>query len=113
MISTIIQTLLYMKIQSNMSEQKRNDKKSMICFTPKLSQSFFVYRIQSNEIFFTEKEWRIEHKMKRWFLNALATVIKKGTRNVNKKNSQIHTKTRRTVIKQDLSPDLKLLGYAI
>ena len=28
-------------------EKKRNDKESMICFTPKLTSKFFVYRIQT------------------------------------------------------------------
>ena len=44
----------------------RNDKESMICLTPKPSQSFFVYHIQRKEKKFTEKElfmekweWRI------------------------------------------------------
>ena len=45
----------------------------MICLTPKLSQSFFVYRYKTkkNIFFFTEKElfkkksgWRIEKKRK-------------------------------------------------
>ena len=51
--------------------QERNDKESMICLTPKPSQSFFVYRIQSKDFFFTEKElfkekgeWTIEQKWK-------------------------------------------------
>ena len=46
--------------------KKRNNKESMICLMPQLSQSFFVYRIQSKEIFLSKKlfkkkwEWRIE-----------------------------------------------------
>ena len=36
--------------------KESNDKESMICLTPKASQSFFVYRIQSKKHFFTEKE---------------------------------------------------------
>ena len=44
----------------------------MLCLTPKPNQSFFVYRIQSKEFFFSEKElfkekWegRIEQKAKK------------------------------------------------
>ena len=55
-----------------MSVQKRNDQESIICLTSKPSQSFFVYRIQSKEKIFTEKElfnekgeWRIEQKTER------------------------------------------------
>ena len=40
--------------------KNRNDKESMICLTPKPSQSFFFYCVQSKErfffLFFTEKE---------------------------------------------------------
>ena len=32
-----------------MSEQEKNDKGSVICLTPKPSQTFFVYSIQSKE----------------------------------------------------------------
>ena len=40
------------KIQSNMSDKKINDKESMICLMSKPSQSFFVYRIQRKDRFF-------------------------------------------------------------
>ena len=54
---------------------KRNDKESMICITPKPSQSFLIYRIQSNEKCFTEKEIfkekGLNKKTKRMFLYSL------------------------------------------
>ena len=46
MISSIIQ-VLFIKIQPNMSEQEKNDKDSLICLTPKLSQSYIVNPIPS------------------------------------------------------------------
>ena len=39
-----------------MNEQEKNHKESMIYLTPKGSQSFFVYCIQSKEKIFVEKE---------------------------------------------------------
>ena len=66
----------------------------MICFKPKPSQSFFVYRIQSKEnfFFFTEKElfkekgeWWTEKKTKRRLFNSPNYGNKEGTHNVNKK----------------------------
>ena len=64
----------------------------MICFTPKSSQSFFVYRIQSKETLFTEKdlfkekvEWRTEQKTKKKLLTALVTAIQKDPHNIDKK----------------------------
>ena len=50
-------------------------------------------------------------RMKRRFLTALATVIKKDTTTIIRKHPK--TKTLRTAIKQDLNPDLKPLDYAI
>ena len=59
-----------------MSEQAKNDKESMICLTPKPSQSFSVYRIQWELKKITEKYlfdrkgvWRIEQKTKRRLFN--------------------------------------------
>ena len=40
-----------------MSKQKRNNKESMICFTLKPSQSFFIYCIQSKEKFLQKKSF--------------------------------------------------------
>ena len=82
-----------------MREQKRNDKESMICLTPKPSQSFFVYRIQSKEKIFTEN-----------------TVIKKDlTISIRKHANElkVHKKTVRTAIKLDLIRDLNPLDYSI
>ena len=52
-----------------MSRKKKNDKESIICLTPKLSQNLFFYRIRSKEnslqkkSFFKEKgKWRIDKK---------------------------------------------------
>ena len=50
----------------------------MICLTPKPSQSFFVYRIQSKENFFTEMgSVKLNKKQKESFLTVLVTAIKK------------------------------------
>ena len=64
--------------------KKRRDEKFMICLKPKPSQSFFVYRIQSKDFFFTErqvfkKKWSggLNKKRKEGYKTALATVIKK------------------------------------
>ena len=62
-------------------------------------------------------EWRIEQKKrKEGFLTALATAIKKDPttsirRHTNK--LKVQEKTVRTGIKQNLSPDLNPLDYAI
>ena len=57
MISSIIQALFKKsKFSPLWVSKKRNDKETMICLTPKLSQNFFVYHIQSKEKNFTEKE---------------------------------------------------------
>ena len=66
--------------------KKRNDEESMVCLTPKPSQSFFVYSIQRKkyrkELFKEKREWRIEQKRKEgFFLTAFATVIKKDPTN--------------------------------
>ena len=49
-----------------MSEQeKKNDKESMICLTPKQSQSFFVYRIQNKENYFYRKRFFFKSEKKK------------------------------------------------
>ena len=42
MIISVIQALFKIKIQPNMSEQEKNDKESIIRWTPKPSPNFFV-----------------------------------------------------------------------
>ena len=51
-----------------MSDQEKNDKESIICLTPKPSQSFFVNLIQSKERIFSEKEL-FKKKSGDWALN--------------------------------------------
>ena len=65
-------------------KKERNNKESMICLMPKPSKTFFFYRIQSKENFFTEKELfkekkseGLNKKQKEGFLTALAMVIRK------------------------------------
>ena len=89
---------------------------------PKPKSGFFVYCIQKERKKFTEKElfkekgeWRIEQKQKEGFLTTLATAIKKDPTMSIRKNVdelKVHKKLNQT-IKQDLSPDLKPLNYAI
>ena len=56
MISSIIQALfLKLKFSPIRVNKKRNDKESIIYLTPKPSQNFFVYHIQSKENFFYQK----------------------------------------------------------
>ena len=60
--------------------------------------------------------WRIEQKTKRKFLTALATAINKELTTSIEKNfneQRVYEKTVRTAVKQNLSPDLKPLDYAI
>ena len=83
------------------------------------SQSFFVYRIQSKDIFFYRKtafegKWGVEV----WIKNkkmALATVIKNSTTSIRKYANDLkaHEKTVRTAIRKDLSPDLNPLDFSI
>ena len=54
--------------------KKRSDEEYMICFSPKPTQSFFVFCIEKNEKKFIEKEifkkkgeWRIEQNRKEGF----------------------------------------------
>ena len=46
----------FLNLNSAQYEWARNNKESMICLTPKPSWNFFIYRIQSKEKSFTEKE---------------------------------------------------------
>ena len=94
----------------------------------KPSQSFFVYRIQSEEKNLQKKSF-LRKKGKCWiekkktkktrkegFLTALATTIKKDPTMSKRKHAnelKVHGKIVRTAIKQDWSPDLNLLDYAI
>ena len=110
MISSIIQPFL----KFSQVNKKRNDKESMICLTPKPSQTFFVYRIQSKEIIFTEKGW-VKDWRKKWkesFLIALATAIKKDPTTSMRKHAN-KLKVQEKIIKQNLSPDLNPLDYDI
>ena len=99
--------------------KKGNDTESMICFMPKLSQSFFVYRIQSKKkCFFFKKRVNggLNKKWKEGFLTALDTAIKKGPiisiRN-HANEMKVCEKTVRTASKQDLNPAHIPLDYAI
>ena len=76
----------------------------------KAKKNFF----KENLIFKNQREWRIEQKTN--ILTALATTLKKDpTTSIRKhtKELKVHEKTVRTAIKQDLSPDLNPLDYAI
>ena len=94
-----------------------NDKESMICFTWKPSQSFFLLRIKSNEIFLPRafygkggEDWTIN--VKEGFWTALTTAIKKDPKTSKRKHGNELKgikKTVRTAIKQDLSPDVNPL----
>ena len=113
-----------------MSKQKRNNKESMICLTPKPSQSCFVYCIQSKEKYFfffyrknnflrkrEEEDWtKKKQKRKESFLTTLASAIKKGSKLLVRKIAnelKVSEKTVKTAIKQDLRPLLNPLHYAI
>ena len=75
MIISIIRVhfFFFVKIQPNMSEQERNNRKSIICLMPKPSQFFFVYRIQNKESFFC------------FFLQKKSFLRKSGSEGLNKK----------------------------
>ena len=82
---------------------KRNEKESMICLTPKPSQSFLDFK-------------GLNKKLKEGFLISFAMVIKKNpTMSIRKHTNKlkVHEKTVRSVIKQDLSPDFNTFDYAI
>ena len=124
MVSSIIQALSLLRFSSIWVSKKGNDKEPMICLTPKLSQSFFVYRIQNKEIFFLLKKsflrkgrsWVLNKKQKEGFLTVLTTAIKKDpTTSIRKcaNELKVYEKIVRTAIKQDLSPDFNPLDYAI
>ena len=94
--------------------KKRNDKESMICLTPKLSQSLFVYCIQRQRkgFFFYRKRASYEKgKVKEWakngmkaFFIALATAIKKNPTPSKRKDAnelKVYEKTVGAAIKQD------------
>ena len=76
-----------------------------------------------NFFFYIEKELLkksgrggLNKKRKEGFLTALARMIKKDPTTSIRKHAnklEVHEKTVRTVIKQDLSPDLNSLDYAI
>ena len=90
--------------------KKSNDKESMICLTPKPSQSFKTKRA------FKEKgEWKIDQKTKRMLFNCSHYVKKDSTTSIRKHTNElkVHKKTVRTAIKQDSSPDLNPLDYAV
>ena len=88
----------------------------MIYLTPKPSQSFYVYRIQSKEKLLLKncflrkrrsRDWKKNEK-KVFFLTALVNAIKKDpTMSIRKHTNglKVHEKTVWPVIKQDLSPD--------
>ena len=97
--------------------KNRNDKESMICLTPKLSQSFYYYSIQNKVCCFFLQKKSFLRKVgsgglkKKGFLTALTTAIKKDPTNSLRKHAnklKVYQKTVRTGIKQDLS-----LDYAI
>ena len=96
----------------------------MIYLTPKQNQSFFVYRIQSKEKKFTEKElFQEKGEVEDWtknkkggVLTAFVTVNKKDlTASIRKHANELklYGKTVRTAIKQNLSPGLNLLNYVM
>ena len=89
---------------------------------PKPNKSFFVYCIQSKEIFFYRKSYffkvkeigRFNKNRKECFWTSLATVIKKDPKSSLIKQANIlniHEKTEE--IKQNFSPDFNSLDYAI
>ena len=93
----------FIRIMWLYNKKKRNDKESKICLTPKPSQSFFVYRIQSKEKKLRKKSFSkkrgigVLNKKRKGFLTALVTVIKKDG---------IKLKVYEKTVKTDLSPDL-------
>ena len=88
---------------------KRNTKESMICLTPKPSQSCIVYHLQSKEKFYRKKSFSrgsgsrgLNQKRKEGFSTALATVIKKDPTTLIRKyanESVVHEKIVKIAIK--------------
>ena len=70
----------------------------MICLTPKPSESFFVYRIQSKKKKKLQKKQLFKNKKrKEGFFTGLATTIKKNpTRLIRKPSNElkVHEKTK-------------------
>ena len=112
--------------------KKRNNENSMICFTQKPNQSFFVYHIQSKEkllFFFLQKKsflrknesvgWNKQKKTKtkRMLFNCFCCSDEEGppTTSIRKQVNKlkVHEKTVRTAIKQDSCPDLNFFDYSI
>ena len=91
----------------------------MICLTPKRSQSFFVYPKQmflEKKSFLKKRENRGLYKKRKKAFKLLAAAIKKDPTTSVRKHAdelKVHKKSVRTVIKQDLRPDLKPLDYHI
>ena len=121
MISSIIQALFKIKIQSSMSEQEKKQQRIYDLLKNKLN-SFCLHYTKQRKIFFTVKElflengeWKFEQKMKRMLLTCLVAAIKKGpTMSISKHANKlkVQEKTVKTAIKQELSPDLNpLLCY--
>ena len=119
MISSLIQALFKIKIRLNISEQEKKWQSDLLHAETKPKFLYLLYTIQRKN-FFTEKElfkekeeWRIEQK--EGFLTALAMAIKKDPTSIRKYTNElkVHEKTVRTAIKQDLSPYLNPLDYAI
>ena len=104
-----------------MNEQKRNDKKSTICLTPKSSQSFFLPYTKQRKHFYTKKSFfnvkgwgQNKKKGKEAFLTALTKSMKKDlTKSIGYYELGIHQKTVKTALKQDLSLDHHSLDYAL
>ena len=98
--------------------KNRNNKESMIWFTLKSRQNFFVYHIQSKEnfLFFTGKEL-FKEEGEAWTKNETrATTIKKDrTMSIGKhvNEPRVREKTGKTAIKRDLSPNHNFLDYII
>ena len=118
MIRSIIQELLKLEFSRISVSKQRNDKESMTCLTPKPSQSFFAYRIQSKQKkkknlqikSFLRKRWNggLNEKRKEGFLTALATTINKDPTALIRKDDnelKVHEKTVRPAIK-DLGQDI-------
>ena len=111
-------TFFLLKFRTIWVRKKRNDKESMICLTPKTSQSSSVYIYKAKKISFDRKwaflgkggveDQKKKIKRKEGFWTALATANKKDSATSIRKHankSKVQEKTVRKAIKQDLSPD--------